>query len=85
MKVSAINYDGIEDGFMDFTVDEYLEPCPFCGNSKPRGRIYFGQDGFRDRYAILCHYFEPGCGAESGHYHTMQEAIDSWNRRTPQP
>jgi len=73
------------EDYTDFIVDNELKPCPFCGNTKLTGRMYIGKEGFRNRFAILCNYWEPGCGAESGHYHTLKEAIDSWNRRTPQP
>lgn len=58
-----------------------LKPCPHCGNTQPVGRRYPGEDGFRDRLSILCHYDDGGCGAESGHYHTWIEAVSSWNRR----
>ncbi len=59
-----------------------LKPCPFCGAKKPvTVRIYKGQDGWRDRYAVLCRYDEGGCGAESGLYHYESEAVEAWNRR----
>lgn len=59
----------------------HLEPCPHCGNPKPHGRRYQGRDGFRDRFSVLCDYAEGGCGAESGHYHTIAEAVTNWNCR----
>lgn len=58
-----------------------LEPCPHCGNPQLELRTYRGKDGFRDRYAVLCPYDKDGCGAEGGRYHTIPEAISSWNRR----
>ena len=57
-----------------------LRPCPFCG-SEPTIRIFKGKNGWRDRYAVLCRYDADGCGSESGLYHSMDEAIDAWNRR----
>ena len=58
-----------------------IEPCPHCGNNQLELRTYPGKDGFRDRYAVLCSYDKGGCGAEGGHYHSIPEAIASWNRR----
>ena len=59
-----------------------LKPCPFCGN--PRVEVVrYGADGrnlHRDRYAVLCRY-DPGCGAESGHWHSIMEAVYMWNQR----
>lgn len=68
---------------MDTNIPEgfVVEPCPHCGNTELVGRCYSGQDGFRDRFAILCHYGNGGCGAESGHFHTWVEAVENWNRR----
>jgi len=61
--------------------DVQIEPCPHCGNIQLELRTYPGKDGFLDRYAVLCSYDNGGCGAEGGHYHTVAEAISSWNRR----
>lgn len=58
-----------------------LSPCPHCGNTQLVGRQYPGKDGFLDQFAILCHYGNGGCGAESGHYHTLEEAMSNWNKR----
>ena len=61
---------------------ERLKPCPFCGNPNVEMIRYMG-DGiryFRDRYSVLCRY-GPGCGAESGHYHSVAEAAVMWNQR----
>ena len=55
--------------------------CPFCGNPYPHLRVIQGEDGFRDRYCILCDYAEGGCGAEGGWRHSMEEAIAIWNDR----
>lgn len=68
--------------YEDMVVNEYLKPCPHCGFEKPHARRYAGEDDFPDKYAILCDYSEGGCGAESGHYHTLLEAILMWNKRT---
>jgi len=62
--------------------DTKLKPCPFCGEStSPRVIVRKGHDGWRDSYAVLCDWDFGGCGAESGHYHDMYEAIEVWNRR----
>ena len=59
-----------------------LKPCPFCGY---RERVFvtvrLGQDGWRDSYYVLCDYYEGGCGASGGVYHTEEEAVEAWNRR----
>lgn len=60
----------------------YLIPCPFCGETESvRMMIRKGKDGWRDRYFVRCEYDSGGCGAESGWYHSEEEAADSWNRR----
>jgi hypothetical protein len=59
-----------------------LRSCPFCGEIlAPTLIVRKGKNGWRDRYAVLCDYNEGGCGAESGWYHSPEEAIASWNRR----
>lgn len=62
-------------------MQESLENCPFC-NAAPRMIIRKGKDGWRDLYSVLCDYFNCGCGAESGWYHTEEEAAEAWNSRT---
>lgn len=60
-----------------------LRPCPFCGNVTPRVK-YYKADGerlFIGRYAVLCDYRTGGCGAESGWYHSPEEAAAMWNQR----
>ena len=57
-----------------------LKPCPFCGN-KPTMITRRGEDGWRDRFYVLCSYEDGGCGAEGGWYHTEAEAAEAWNRR----
>lgn len=56
-------------------------PCPFCGH-EGKVMIFKGKDGWRDRYTVLCRYDEGGCGAESGMYHSEEEAIAAWNTRS---
>lgn len=58
-----------------------IKQCPFCGNDSPTVRIYEGKNGWRNRYAVLCRYDEGGCGAESGLYHSREEAVEAWNTR----
>ena len=60
-----------------------LKRCPFCGNPNV-AVVKYAADGirrYRDRYAVLCDYTEYGCGAESGHYHSAEEAEEAWNQR----
>ena len=60
----------------------FLKACPFCGNPEAIV-IRYRADGvklFSDRYAILCRY-DPGCGAESGWYKSVDEAAGHWNQR----
>lgn len=62
---------------------EELKHCPFCGSGEaPKIVMLKGKDGFRNRYAVICYYWEGGCGAEGGIYHSEAEAIEAWNRRT---
>ena len=58
-----------------------LRACPFCGNPDLTIAVYKGTDGFRNRYAVLCDYDYGGCGAEGGHRHYIDEAVDVWNER----
>lgn len=68
--------------YEDLVVNDYLKPCPHCGFENPHARKYVGENDFPDKYAILCDYRDGGCGAESGHYHTLHEATLMWNKRT---
>ena len=56
-------------------------PCPFCGNPDVTLRRKAGEDGFRDRYYVLCDYDLGGCGAEGGWRHRPEEAVWCWNER----
>ena len=60
-----------------------LKRCPFCGSDGAVIRRY-AADGvklYTDRYAVLCDYRNGGCGAESGWYHSPEEAAAMWNQR----
>ena len=60
-----------------------FKPCPFCGNPNA-GLQCYPKDGVKyitDRYSVLCDYRDGGCGAESGHYKKVREAVDAWNMR----
>lgn len=64
-----------------------LKPCPFCGCKELIISEYFPQENevytyFSKRYAIKCDYNEGGCGCESGHYKSLEEAISNWNSRS---
>lgn len=58
-----------------------MRACPFCGFTAPVLITIPGQDGFRDRYAVQCPYYDGGCGAEGGWRHYKEEAIEVWNQR----
>lgn len=65
-----------------------LKKCPCCGGNPIYKKYKADSDEhgftyFTDRYAIQCEYTgdDKGCGLESGHYKTMDEAAGSWNRR----
>ena len=62
--------------------EQKLKSCPFCGNPYPEIVVYppNGVERFRMKYAVLCR-FDPGCGAESGHWHSAAEAVYMWNQR----
>lgn len=57
-----------------------IKRCPFCG-----GMAIVVKDNFQyEQYQVMCPYMgggKGGCGASSGYYETMQEAMDAWNRR----
>ena len=65
-----------------------MKKCPFCGSDDLIIREYPEQENevltyFSKRYSVLCIYTgdEKGCGAESGHYKSEDEAIENWERR----
>lgn len=61
-----------------------IKHCPCCGNEDPEISEYNITDqNFTKKYAVLCRYSEegPGCGLESGHYKTAEEAIFAWEMR----
>lgn len=70
-------------------MSEYkLEPCPCCGNAQVRIVVYPKQTNetyiyFTDRFAVQCEYTgdNQGCGLESGHFKSKEEAVDNWNWR----
>jgi len=76
---------------MDATMmlgDYKLLSCPFCGNKDLDYLIFEPQENevftyFTRRYSIQCSYTgsQHGCGASSGHYKTLYEAVEVWNKR----
>jgi len=69
-------------------MNDKLRECPICGNKELIIKDYGPQDNevykyFSRRYSILCVYTGNGvgCGLESGHYKTPEEAIDIWKTR----
>ena len=69
--------------------ERIIKPCPCCGNRNPVLTTYPPQENevytyHSDRFSVLCRYDGDGsgCGLESGHYKTADEAIEAWERRT---
>jgi len=60
-----------------------VKRCPFCGKPDPVLRTYKadGKKLFLDRFSVLCRWDDGGCGAESGWYHSPEEAVAMWNQR----
>ena len=74
MRKSSIRIDG---------KDYRLKACPFCGNNLLQ-LVEYKPDGVRRftiKYAVLCNYEFGGCGTESGHYKSAEEAFANWNMR----
>lgn len=70
---------------------EELKSCPCCGSTDLLIKEYPVQKNevftyFSKRYAVLCVYTgdEKGCGLESGHFKSENEAVLYWNTR-PEP
>ena len=68
-------------------MSDTLKPCQ-CGNKELIIKKYLPQENevytyFSPRYAVSCLYTgnDIGCGAESGHYKSQEEAIAVWNNR----
>lgn len=68
-----------------------LKTCPCCDGVArmvcyPAGKTSY-HEYFTDRYAVQCEYtgMDKGCGNESGHYKTPEEAGETWNRRDGMP
>lgn len=62
-----------------------LKHCPFCGGSPIALQV--GEDKDGKQYQVICpwpwtDHEDGGCGASSGFYGTLSEAIDAWNRRS---
>ena len=67
-----------------------LKPCPFCGGEnieistckELEDCANFEECQSIGFYSIVCNINKGGCGASSGYYPTVEEAIEAWNRRT---
>ena len=65
-----------------------IGPCPFCGGQNIVVDSCKGLEaceGCKEcspRYhAVVCNYNEGSCGASSGYYPTVMQAIEAWNKR----
>ena len=80
---------------MSFTnkPQEFLVPCPFCGQqesleikSKTTGsdETFFGlfENTKETKYYVLCLTRKGGCGASTGRYTSVKDAIKAWNSRS---
>ena len=62
------------------TESETLSPCPFCGMDSPDWCDRPSTDDGRDWNWIQCRR----CESKTGEYRTKDEAVEVWNRRTPE-
>lgn len=72
---------------------EELKPCPFCGSEGDAivtHEVWNRCTDHRQGYCIEC--YDCGCslgfmayhdGTWDGYYRTEEEAIEAWNRRSP--
>lgn len=75
---------------------EKLKPCPFCGNSVAEHTTLQDCEmcaNFEDEemcpnfeacgygHFIVCNVNKGGCGASTGWYQTIEEAVKAWNTR----
>ena len=62
-----------------------LKPCPFCGGEAQLIiRTWDGDGAGADGYDVGC--YTPECHVELGadfYFETIDDAIESWNKRTP--
>ena len=66
-----------------------IKQCQFCGNKnivkdgcKCLEACKHFEDCEEESYvAVVCNVNEGGCGASSGYYLTLSEAVSKWNRR----
>jgi Lar family restriction alleviation protein len=55
------------------------KPCPFCGSMD----LYKFQYPFKRKQGIRGCYIKCNqCGAASGNYETVEDALKAWNERT---
>ena len=67
-----------------------LKPCPFCGGQNIgfdsckllEECANFEECRLSEYHSIVCKCIKGGCGASSGYYLTVEDAIEAWNRRT---
>ncbi len=71
-----------------------LKSCPFCGKSvaeiddakELEDCPYFDDCDHAEyeqcsMHSVVCNIHKGGCGASSGYYVTVEDAVDAWNRR----
>ena len=56
-----------------------IKPCPFCGNHT----IQIALSKLSKEFYLYCSPYKRDrcCGAESGKFDTLEEAIENWNMR----
>lgn len=84
------DYDlgGIKRYFKGTIEEEYscekpiiLKSCPFCGSATPIVKVEEQNTAYKEKYIVTCNYKEDGCGACSGRYKEIKEAMQAWNNR----
>ena len=63
-----------------------LKNCPFCGQSESVQLVSVPvAESEQKAFSIVCDELEGGCGACMSPKDSIAEAIESWNKRAPNP